>query len=56
MNHYIGILVMSVCVATVFTLIARNTLKSRILYFLKLMGYMAIGSLVAAWIMYIIPG
>ena len=56
MNHYVGILIMSICVATVFTLIARDTREERIRYFLKLVVYMAIGSLVVAWIMYIMPG
>ncbi|MDA2928109.1 hypothetical protein MYX78_12940 [Acidobacteria bacterium AH-259-G07] len=55
MNHYIAILILSVCVATVFTLITKETNEERIRYFLKLMAYMVLGSFIAAWIMYSIP-
>ncbi|MCZ6486359.1 MAG: hypothetical protein O6826_11750 [Acidobacteria bacterium] len=52
MNHYIAISIISLCIATVFTLITKETKQERIRYFLKLMGYMVLGSFVAAWLMY----
>jgi len=54
-NHYIAISIMSVCIATVFTLITKETQEERIRYFLKLLGYMVVGSVAAAWIMYSVP-
>jgi hypothetical protein len=54
-NHYVGVLIMSVCISAVFTLITKGTREERILYFLKLMAYMVLGSLLAAWAMYGIP-
>ena len=56
MNHYVGLLITSFCIATVFSLIARETGKERIRYFLKLMLYMAVGSLMTAWLMYVLSG
>ena len=55
MNHYIAISIMSVCIATVFTLITKETQEERLRYVLKLLGYMVVGSFAAAWIMYSIP-
>lgn len=55
MNHYIAISILSLCIATVFTLITKETKEERIRYFLKLMAYMVVGSFVAAWIMYSVP-
>ncbi len=55
MNHYVNILIMSVCISAVFTFITKETLKERIRYFFKLMGYMGLGSLLGAWLMYTIP-
>ena len=52
MNHFIAISIISLCIATVFTLITKETKQERIRYFLKLMGYMVLGSFVAAWLMY----
>jgi len=54
-NHYFAISILSVCIATVFTLITKDTQEERIRYFLKLLGYMVVGSFVAAWIMYSVP-
>jgi len=51
-NHFIAISIISLCIATVFTLITKETKQERIRYFLKLMGYMVLGSFVAAWLMY----
>ena len=52
MNHYLAISIISLCIATVFTLITKETKQERIRYFLMLMGYMVLGSFVAAWLMY----
>jgi len=54
-NHYIAICILSVCITTVFTLITKETKEERIRYFLKLLGYMVVGSFVVAWIMYSVP-
>ena len=54
-NHYIAISILSVCITTVFTLITKETKEERIRYFLKLLGYMVVGSFVVAWIMYSVP-
>lgn len=55
MNHFIAVSILSVCIATVFTLITKETQKERIRYFLTLLGYMVVGSFVGAWIMYSVP-
>ncbi len=55
MNHYIAVSILSVCIATVFTLITKETQEERIRYFLKLLGYMVVGSFAVAWVMYSVP-
>ncbi|MEE8348777.1 MAG: hypothetical protein V3R94_04350 [Acidobacteriota bacterium] len=55
MNHYIAILILSLCIGSVFTLIVKEDVAARLRYFLKLMGYMVLGSFVASWVMYWIP-
>ena len=55
MNHYVALLILSVCVATVFTFISRDHTRDRIRYFLRLLAYMVVGSFVMAWIMYAVP-
>lgn len=55
MNHYVGLLILSVCIATAFALLNRSGRKERVKYFLRLMAYMALGSLVFSWVMYFIP-
>lgn len=55
MNHYISVLIMSVCISSVFALITKETPRERIRYFFKLMGYMSLGSLLGAWLMYSMP-
>ena len=55
MNHYVAVLILSLCIASVFTLIVKESSQERIQYFLKLMGYMVLGSFVASWLMYAIP-
>jgi len=54
-NHYIAISILSICITTVFTLITKETKEERIRYFLKLLGYMVVGSFAVAWIMYLVP-
>lgn len=55
MNHFLGLLILSLCIATVFSLINRTDSKERFRYFLTLMAYMVVGSLLFAWLMYLIP-
>jgi hypothetical protein len=55
MNHYVAISILSLCIASVFTLIVKESVGGRLRYFLKLMGYMVLGSFVASWVMYFIP-
>ena len=55
MNHFIAISILSVCITTVFTLITKETKEERIHHFLKLLGYMVVGSFVVGWIMYSVP-
>lgn len=55
MNHFAGLVVFALCVATIFALLNRSGTRERILYFLTLMGYMVAGSLIFAWLMSLIP-
>ena len=55
MNHFVGLFILSICIATVFALVNRNETSERIRYFFTLMGYMVVGSLLFAWVMYLIP-
>ena len=55
MNHLLGLVILSLCVASVFAFISRETRKTRVRYFLTLLGYMVAGSVLAAWIMHQIP-
>ena len=54
MNHYLGLIILSVCIASVFTLITKDTSEERIRYFLSLLAYMILGSLAAGWVMFFI--
>lgn len=55
MNHSWGMIILAVSVATVFAMIMKEDTEQRIRYFLSLVAYMIVGSLIAAWIMYPIP-
>jgi uncharacterized membrane protein YfcA len=55
LNHYIAVLILSLCISSVFTLVVKENAEERIRYFLKLMIYMVLGSFVASWLMYFIP-
>jgi len=54
-NHFFGLIILSLCIATVFSLINRSDSKERVRYFFTLMLYMVVGSLLFAWLMYLIP-
>jgi len=51
-NHFVGLVILSIAVALVFALINKDMEKERLRYFLTLIGYMIGGSFVFAWIMY----
>lgn len=55
MNHYLGLIVLSVSIATLFSLIMKESKEERFRYFVSLLAYMIVGSLIAAWVMYPIP-
>jgi len=54
-NHFFGLLILSLCIATIFSLINRSDSKERIRYFFTLMLYMVGGSFLFAWLMSLIP-
>ncbi|MFQ5740222.1 MAG: hypothetical protein ACE5JX_14545 [Acidobacteriota bacterium] len=55
MNHFIGLIILSLSVATVFSLIIKEDRDERIRYFLTLLIYMVVGSFVGGWVMSAIP-
>jgi uncharacterized membrane protein YfcA len=55
MNHFVMLAILSLAVAIVFTLITKEDSREQIKYFLKLLLYMVIGSLLGAWVMSAIP-
>ncbi len=55
MNHFLGLVLLALCISLVFAAISKDTQKERVRYFLVLMGYMVIGSLLASWLMSAIP-
>lgn len=55
MNHFLGLVLLSICVATVFALINKHETEERVRYFLTLMAYMVLGSFLASWVMYLLP-
>ena len=55
MNHFAGLFLLALCISLVFATISKNTNRERVRYFLVLMGYMVIGSLLASWVMAAIP-
>jgi len=54
-NHFVSLVVLSIVIATVFSLLNKTERKERLRYFLMLLGYMVVGSLIVAWIMYFLP-
>jgi hypothetical protein len=55
LNHFLGLVLLSVCIATAFSLLNEETAKGRVHYFLRLIVYMVFGSLLFSWLMYLIP-
>lgn len=55
MNHFLMLVIISLAVALVFTLISKENRSEQMRYFLKMILYMVIGSLIGAWVMSAIP-
>lgn len=55
MNHFLGLMLLALCISLVFAAITKETQRERVRYFFVLMGYMVVGSLVASWIMSFVP-
>ena len=55
MSHFVGLVLLSLAVAVVFTFINYSDPRARFIYFFKLLAAMVLGSLVFAWLMYFIP-
>ena len=55
MNHFITLIIISICIAGVFSLVNKEQKQERIRYFLILLAYMILGSLVFSWLMYLVP-
>lgn len=55
MNHFIGLAILAVCIAGAFALVNKEKKRERIHYFLTLLAYMILGSLVFSWLMYLVP-
>ncbi len=55
MNHFLGLAILSVVVAVVFSFLNRDERGERVKYFAMLLAYMLAGSLAFAWVMYFLP-
>lgn len=55
MNHFLLLVLLSLCISAVFAVISREGRDEQFRYFLTLLGYMVLGSLAAAWLMYFLP-
>lgn len=55
MNHFIALVILSVCVSIVFSLLNRDTKKAQLRYFLELIGYFIVCSFIVSWIWTLIP-
>lgn len=55
MNHYVSLLIFSLMVTSVFTAISKEAEDRRARYFVTMLGYMVVGSVIAGWLMYFIP-
>ncbi len=55
MNHFNGLIILTIGIAAVFAVINKDNAGERIRYFLSLLGYMVVGSLIAVWVMHFIP-
>lgn len=55
MNHFLGLAILSVVVAMIFSILNRNERREQIRYLAVLLVYMIVGSLAFAWVMYLLP-
>lgn len=55
MNHFNGLIILTIGIAAVFAMINKDNASERVRYFLSLLGYMVVGSLIAVWLMNFIP-
>lgn len=55
MNHYLSLVIFSLIVASLFTAISKEAENRRPRYFLTMLGWMVVGSLLAGWLMYFVP-
>ncbi len=55
MTHYWVLVILAASVAVIFAMAMKETWKEIFRYFLSLVAYMILGSLIAAWIMYSVP-
>lgn len=55
MTHYWVLVILAACVAAIFAMVMKETREEIIRYFLSLVAYMILGSLIVAWIMYSVP-
>ena len=51
MNHFVALIITSLCVASVFAFVNPDAGDQPLRYFFKLLGYMIVGSLLVAWLM-----
>jgi Na+/melibiose symporter-like transporter len=54
-NHFLGLAILSVVVAVIFSILNRNERREQIRYLAVLLVYMIVGSLAFAWVMYLLP-
>ena len=54
-NHFILMLIFSICTSIVLSFIAKNKSKERIKYFLSLFCAFIVLSIIASWLMYPFP-
>ena len=55
MNHFNGLIILTIGIAAVFAVINKDNASERVRSFLSLLGYMVVGSLIAVWVMHSIP-
>ncbi|MBN2241299.1 MAG: hypothetical protein JW793_01315 [Acidobacteria bacterium] len=54
-NHFVLMLVFSVCTSLVLSFIAKKSVKERTRYFLSLLGAFVVLSVLASWLMFPFP-
>jgi hypothetical protein len=55
LNHYFSLVVLAAAVTAVFVVISREAENRRLRYALNMLGYMIVGSLLAGWLMTLVP-